>query len=334
MIHSITRPPELRYKDLLEDINEDSREIDRLAASGTRAEIRGMNLKLDGILLKLDSFHSLHSSSLIDTNQRLTDLQFSQVMSYVSGGKLGDHLKSYRFNHALQIRHKQSRTFETTNRFWISTKLHNWSSMTGSKVAVVKGGFRARFVLRSFSVDIIQQLQSKDVPVLWALRGPENDSEGGKISPVDVFKHLIHQALCIGQESATESGMSLQCARFQRAATEHEWLQLLGAALTQRGPQVYVVIDLSTLDNDLLPANGFSWLTAFQQLFDEMAKRSQNMQIKVLLLGDRVSSGTQEQQPIPSDIVIPVRVSQTPVRRRKQMNRSAGGYWQRDHRRR
>ncbi|KAI6758222.1 hypothetical protein HG530_010462 [Fusarium avenaceum] len=201
LLHSITRPPQLRYQDLLEDIAANSREIDQLAASSARVEIRDINLKLNTIVAKLESlqatqssallhtnqtivaklesFQALHSSAQLDTNQRLSDLQFSQIMSHMSEGKLGDPLEAFRFNVSLQMRQDHTRLHETTNEFWQSPKLQVWSSAPESKLAIIKGGFRARHASRKFCVKIIQQLQSKNIPVVWALRGPQNNTEGG-----------------------------------------------------------------------------------------------------------------------------------------------------------
>lgn len=53
-LHSLSRPAELRYSDLLEQIAQSSRVIDQLAAYGSQAEIRDMNSKLDMVLVELD----------------------------------------------------------------------------------------------------------------------------------------------------------------------------------------------------------------------------------------------------------------------------------------
>ncbi|RGP77598.1 hypothetical protein FLONG3_4289 [Fusarium longipes] len=348
LLHSITRPPELRYKDLLEDINTSSREIDQLAAASAHVEIRDISLKLNSIvakldsldsstsstvfeankniLAKLDSFQTLHSGALLDTNQRLSDLQFSQIMSHISNGKLGDHLEAFRYNVSVQIRHDRARVCETTNEFWQSPKLHTWSSTPESRVAIIKGGPRARHASRKFCISIIQQLQSRNVPVIWALRGPQIDSQDGRGSSADLFKHLILQAFKLSQQYTSESGVSLQCAQFHRANVEHDWLQLLGSALLRVQTQVYLVINLAVIDHSLMPTEGFSWFIAFQNLLAEMVKRSSKLQVKVLLLGNSLNFGTSEDSVIPSDVVVPIRVTQTPVRRRRKIEPRVEAY--------
>jgi hypothetical protein len=271
--HSITQPPELRYQDLLEDITVSSREIDQLAAASGRVEIRDISLKLNSIvsklnsleppqsraildsnqtiITKLDSFQALHSSALLDTNQRLSDLQFSQIMSHISEGKLGDPLEAFRYNVSVQIRHDRVRVYETTNDFWQSPKLQTWSTGPESSIAIVKGSLRARHASRKFTINIIQQLQSKSIPVVWALRGAQNNPQDARASTIDLFKHLILQSFKLSHDGTTESTMSLQCAQFHRANTENDWLQLLGSALLKAQTQIYLVIDLAVIDHNL-----------------------------------------------------------------------------------
>ena len=50
LLHSITRPVELRYKDLIDKIMECSRIIDYLALSGTQAELRSVHKKVEVVL--------------------------------------------------------------------------------------------------------------------------------------------------------------------------------------------------------------------------------------------------------------------------------------------
>ena len=71
VLHSITRPAELRYKDLLDDIAECSRSIDQLALSGAQAEQRDMHKKLDTVVAKLE-----YSEELVTDMKRLMICEF------------------------------------------------------------------------------------------------------------------------------------------------------------------------------------------------------------------------------------------------------------------
>ena len=334
LVHSITRPVELRYKDLLDQIAAESREIDQLATSGAQVGIYKMTLQLSDIVKKLESFQALHSSSMVNTDRRLTDLQFSNIMDHVSAGKLGDPLRAFRFNQSLQNKRGPLGAFETTNRFWLSPKLNEWSSDSQSKMAVVRGTPLARSAIRQFSLNMISQLQSNNVTVFWALPAPPNESRTGRVSVIDVLKHLIFQALQMQKGATTEGEMALQCSQFRQATTEYEWVQLLAAALSQMRSQVYLVIDLSTLDRSLQTPDGFSWLAAFHRLFSELASRVPSLRLKVLLLSDGGDTLMREPEHARAllEALIPVRVTQPPVRRRKQIQRSIGSHCRRRHR--
>lgn len=49
IVHSITRPSELRYKDLLEKIGRASNEITQLSQSASQAEVRTIHDKIDAL---------------------------------------------------------------------------------------------------------------------------------------------------------------------------------------------------------------------------------------------------------------------------------------------
>ena len=61
VLHSITRPAELRYKDLLDKITDRSRSIDQLAVSGSQAEQREMHKKLNAFVAEQNSMAALVS---------------------------------------------------------------------------------------------------------------------------------------------------------------------------------------------------------------------------------------------------------------------------------
>lgn len=73
IVHSITRPVELRYDDLLQNIAQSSRVIEQLASSGHQAEVRDMHNEID--------------SSLKHSTQQLTEIRTAvSSMSACSGG--------------------------------------------------------------------------------------------------------------------------------------------------------------------------------------------------------------------------------------------------------
>ncbi|KAF6812698.1 hypothetical protein CSOJ01_04994 [Colletotrichum sojae] len=195
VIHSITQPPELRYNDLLKEISDRSTRIDQLANAGSQAELRdmheelrdvrsilraqasrsvGMDTTLRDLVSTVTSFQAIHSSALLNTNARLSDLQLSAVLSIGSQIPLGNPTTCY--EHALFYRNRRASGAGakiSTNKFWLSPKLETWSSSECSGLINIRGSFLSRDVLQDFCVDIIRQLRDASMPVLWALKGAQ-----------------------------------------------------------------------------------------------------------------------------------------------------------------
>lgn len=344
-LHSLTQPPELRYQDLLQDISTSSRQIHQLAESMSRIELReihylasqvdqrfqSMDTKVDNItslvtdlrsdiIARLVSVESLISSSHLDTNRRLDDIQLQQSISALSDNNLGDPLQALRFNQWLQRnRGKGAAPMMTTvNKFWQSPKLQSWTSASESSVTAVTGDLRAQAAMRKFALNVIEDLQSNNVCTLWALQPPGVNAKTSGVSVVDLLKHLVAQALRFQQERVTERDMAHNYARMRSLATEKEWFQLLGSILAQARCQVYIVVDLFILDRRLLPRGGVSWFAEFSELFAQLRGTAPSFQAKVLLLGGISALGADAASGPASNIVVPVKVEPIPVRRRKQ----------------
>lgn len=206
--HSYTQPRELRYKDLLDRVTQHSNDIIQLATIGAQVELRIMhrtqdiqNKKLDLILSTLEAsglkmngfiagaegeflkicssnrllnmneaFQSLQTSAQLDTNQRLSDLQFSQVLSSFSH-VFEDPDNCYKHHLLFRNRRASGIGFNTsTNQFWKSPKLAKWSSCNESAITIVKGTVTARSTMQDFSVNVIESLRKSDIPVICKLR--------------------------------------------------------------------------------------------------------------------------------------------------------------------
>ncbi|KAH0565264.1 hypothetical protein GP486_001345 [Trichoglossum hirsutum] len=329
LLHSITRPVELRYKDLIEKIAACSRDIDQLAVSGAQAEQRDMHEKLDTALFKLErsdatllemremmtSFQSINSSALLDTNQRLSDLQLSQIIAFVSNTPLPDPTKSYQYSLFMRNRRYRNLRGSTSGPFWFSPKLQAWSSARDSALCMVKGTFHSRFDVKDVCVSMIEQLHNGEIPVIWAMKmGGEGVRD---TSSVDLFKYLVFQALRLNSTLHTEKSMALSCSRFQSATTEEEWCELLGSALAGIAREVYIVVDLEMLNLSLAPISGnFSWPFAFTSLFKKLSDRGFDTRVKVLLFSYGSAISPQTIRSDICDLVVSVRKS----RRRRRVD--------------
>jgi hypothetical protein len=141
--------------------------------------------------------------------------------------------------------------------------------------------------VRDFCVEIIQQLHNATVPVLLALKVPQEmdeSSPSSNISIVDVLKYLVRQAITARQSLLTEKSMALRCATIHEAGSESEWFRILEAVLAELGNLVYIIVDMELLDKHLQPANGFLWVQQFQAVFENFRARGLATRIKVVLV--------------------------------------------------
>lgn len=171
-----------------------------------------------------------------------------------------------------------------TNSFWRSPKLRHWSSTGESAISVITGNFHSRFVLRDLCVDITEQLHTAKVPVLLALRVPQEKDTSANVSSNDPLKYLIRQAIRVHHELQTEKSMALGCATFHEATSESEWFQVLEGILADINSPVYILIDLDILDRSFSPIGGFSWVQAFKQSFNALEARGLATKVKVLFI--------------------------------------------------
>lgn len=287
--HSFTAPVELRYKDVLAQIASRSRDVEQLAMSGQLAEVRTMHEKIDNIdvaIRQITTAVTLHSNALINTNDRISDLQFFQISTSLDDAQTWHAERLYRYHQAMRRQYNQragARSISTTVKR--STKWRQWSATTTSKLSIVTGNYYSRFDMRALCVDIIEQLRKADIPVLLAMRMPLEAMRTSKnLDSIGVLKYLVRQALQIRCKSETEKTMALRCASFHSASTENDWLDLLSSVLFDLGGQIYIVVDLSMLERDPSIMDGFSWAHAFERIFASLLTRGSIVMIKVLMV--------------------------------------------------
>jgi hypothetical protein len=244
---------------------------------------------------------------MLDTNQRVSDLQISQILTYLSDVPLDDPLKSLQYHQFFRNRRAQGTNSSTvTNPFWLSSRFQSLFSTDDSALAVMKGNFACRQVLQDFCVDVIEHLRSSNIPTLWALKkaaAPGN--EHSPFSIMDLLKYLVFQALRLNESLKTEKTMALHTSQFHRAATAAELFQLLLAALNGLGRQVYLVIDLETVEESLQSLDGFNIVSAFLQAFH--ATHPSATRLKVIIVRYRAVSAEMQPAGDAALAVVPVR---------------------------
>ncbi|KAI0892763.1 hypothetical protein F4806DRAFT_478076 [Annulohypoxylon nitens] len=289
IVHSITQPSELRYDDILKAISQRTAGIRDLASCGQQVVIRGIQTELKHIhteIGQLSTTLSLHYTSMISMDYKVTDLQFSQIMRSISESSIMMPDKILGYLQAQAARRRVSRFSASVlpQRFIKSPKLRAWTEFDSSAIVLVKGTFRSRQPLRDFCFDIIKQLHEAGIHVLLAVKIPLQEPDHPIVTCADILKYLVRQALQITQSIQTESSMSLTCARLHESLTDAQWFQILEAVLCNISGQVYLVIDLELLNRDFGQPQGFSWLQAFLDFFARLSERKASHRVKVLLL--------------------------------------------------
>lgn len=261
---------------------------------------------------------------MVNTNQHVTDLQFTQMMTLLPQPSNYDPIKTFRY-HQL-VRHRPSHTplQPLSDRFWLSPILRRWSGSQDSDIALIMGNYQSRLALRNLVVDVIEQLQTASVPVLMApkpvaqVEATSSDNYiDNTMSPSDLIRNLVRQALQVvhqqqqqqqrggrggGGNVHTERSMSRSSAQYLGTDSPKDLFQLLEAVLCEIQGQVYLVVDLGVLLSEqrqqqatrLAASNdrdgGFMWLDSFLTFFAELSERSNNASrllkptVKVLLV--------------------------------------------------
>ncbi|CAH0051788.1 unnamed protein product [Clonostachys solani] len=300
IINAFARPVELRYHDLIQEIESCTREIDILSTAGARAEQRDMHLEIqrigrsqqetDVILAEIRKLcietQALHSSGYLNTNRQLTDIQLNNIMESLSASQMIEPLKALSRCQHFQMRVKgKPRPGKSTPLTTISghRKFKAWQSEQVSAVIMVKGDYKNRESIKALATSMITILRQHQLPVIWTLK-PPLQTPGERMSNVDVIRDLVRQAIRLNLSLHSERSLSLSCAMFQAAETPAQWFRLL-ASVIETLPVLYLVINIEAIDVRLVHTDGgFSWLSSFYSLIKALKERQLKTKLKIFLL--------------------------------------------------
>ena len=242
---------------------------------------------MENLLLGLDyslsniAHQSLNLSAQIDTNERLSDIQVSEVMNITSRTSSIDAMKSLQYCVFMRNR-RSSRPSFVSHPFWLEEKFQTWKSMPASSLIMVKGNYTSRFEIKNFCVDAIQLLRDARVPIFWALRTTEQDAIQAP-SVTDILKNLVCQVLRLNILAQNERSLALSCSKFHRAETEAQWFDLLGSVLAGL-PQIYIIVDVEAASPIYASSKVFSWPLGFLNVFKKLSERGLKTIVKVVLV--------------------------------------------------
>ncbi|KAL3291767.1 Nacht domain protein, partial [Colletotrichum asianum] len=282
-LSALGNPFPLKFRDIVENIQETSRSIDRMALTMSHIELRQLRLEhketrdlLMEINRSLQDLGKLQYSGIIDTNRRITEVQFSQILSFLSVSPFPSPANvRQNFCARRSIRRRASQQSHVVSNHFL---LQKWGEGTSSSQILVQGSFNSRLLTRDFAVDIIDLVSKAGVPVVWALNPGhvEHDS-----TPMDVLKYITCQVLQLNQTMLDERSASLNACRFQSTVSESGWFSILGAAL-EGLKQIYIIVDLELLEKS--GGASSSWMSEFPRLFAGMRDRGLQTSVKVAFI--------------------------------------------------
>ncbi|TGO29089.1 hypothetical protein BPAE_0019g00650 [Botrytis paeoniae] len=319
ILHSVTRPPQIQYNDLVEKIGILSQSISTTAQLSSFAEQRDMHSVMKNIMSRQESLEdkvddkftkifqelcelktamvtaqTLNSSAQVSMHQQLSQLQLMSFINNLSLNVTLDPTKS------LQIyffaRKRQHARQADGSAFWLTSKMQNWNSSMESSLLMVKGGHRLRNHMKKFSADAIQLLRESNMPVIWALKTsePQTPTPIGNTTTIDIIKCLILQAINLNPTLHAEPSLCSRLRMYLSAKTEADWLVLLASVL-EGIPLLYIIIDIQLLfASTSESSNGFSWPTGIVELFKELSDRDSKTVVRVLMLSYGSSFFTQD----------------------------------------
>lgn len=265
------------------------------------------------------------SSTTLDTNRQLSDLQFSQIMQSIADHKLWDPRKTLNYLVINQKRSSQDHARQLSEGLWEFARMRKWASSKDSEISIVKGDFRSRHALRCFSVDVIEQLRLKQIPILFALGTSQEGAAAKSMSTEDLLKYLVRQLLDLRRSGQTEKSMSLNAAAFSGSLSEKEWFSLLQHLLSGLTGHVYFVVDLELLNRNFISPSGFHWLSAFLGLFKSVAEQAGHLTVKVLLVSYSSELPFDTSRDKYSGFIVPAKKTKLAAQKRKGRAMGARG---------
>ncbi|KAK6508673.1 hypothetical protein TWF506_010752 [Arthrobotrys conoides] len=269
-ISSIAKPFALQFKDVLEDISEQSRQIDQLAAAASQAELRDMHIMIA----------SMKSLLIEEISPGIRDLQLSSALDFVDKTRYIDPEATLRYCRLLSNRRSEP------NRYVVDAKilstLRKWVTVNTSSTIVIKGtSVRLPAQYRDFGADLIHCAKQPTIPLIWALEAAcaPADSDRDQISSaVDLLKYLVSQILKLNSNTMPRN---VNASIFRTASTEVEWFNLLTALLSTL-PRVIIVVDAALIGERF--SDDISWIDAFVGVFNDLRMRNVTTIVKVVLL--------------------------------------------------
>ncbi|KAK6860767.1 hypothetical protein PG995_004403 [Apiospora arundinis] len=337
IVLAIASPWPLHFEEELRDIDHNSRRVQDLAQSASRAEIRElrfqvhqgradqqlarvelMNLKStveDGFksvtqhFLAMESLQTRISSDTTFSREMICHVQLGQILSLPfmeslpTSGQCLAYCRSFWLRRRRVNRHHDVSVVDTTS-------LQRWNQQEHLSIVVIES--QNATVAQDILVEIIGVLRNHGLAVLWALR-PPNLQDSTLNTTMDIIRVLLYQALEVNT-AAMGSTHPITVPQLREASCHDDWLALFKRAL-QGCPTVYAVFDSELLDH---VTDGDK--TTATKFLTEFATALGPGRVKVIVSSRSFRIG-QEVQNLGADSVVAFRVPRLSGDRRVDLKR-------------
>ncbi|KAL6403076.1 hypothetical protein AUP68_12408 [Ilyonectria robusta] len=184
--------------------------------------------------------------------------------------KLGFNAHTSRENSkALQVacksRRGNRRTLPSNDFFW--SALLPWSESPESALAIFEGNLGDRDRVEEIAVKTTELIESKGVPLAWALNvlpRPSDGEELRRFTGQDIVAQLCLQLLKYNSRLHQQKTLERCLEKCEAATTELEWFEVLAYFIAGLD-EVYIIIDLDVLGRGT--SNTASWPTALESMY-------------------------------------------------------------------
>jgi hypothetical protein len=265
-------PFELKYQELVEQIQLCSKAVDDLANAGARveirdvrtltelqhAQIRGLDVKLLKVLEEQKQFKAQvvqllqvatsHKSiterigvDVCSINKTAYRIEFNGVMQFFKPKILPEMalLKVQSF-----VRRDLTPTLPSPNEQKMRKTIMDWALGKGSLLLVVQVGLRAQKQAKELATNVIENLKLSSQCVFWNL--PLTRTSSSAHTMVELFRGIIFQALQYSSDLFSSCAEQLNLSKINAAHTEREWVDLI-CLLFSKIPTAFIVIETEAL---------------------------------------------------------------------------------------
>ncbi|KAM7203901.1 hypothetical protein V8F33_001872, partial [Rhypophila sp. PSN 637] len=259
MLTSITKPWGLSWESEACEVEQHARNVDKLAQSGSRAELREAHLQIHQVRSELQATraeikvlatnHSLQiriSNDLTSSKTMISHIQLGQILSLPFMQTLPTSGQSFEYCRSMRLRRARLLIPPiNANSGPAGLALEKLTAQRRPTFLVLDQDYSHARCVKDFLFDMIGFLRQHGLPVLWVLRssGMYNSS----FTSLDVIRMLLHQALEING-SAMSTSYPITVAQLREASSHQDWFALLKRAL-QGCPRIYIIMDSDAIEH-------------------------------------------------------------------------------------